>query len=404
MRNNSITVLIPTRERAEYLVSAIKSCTAQTYQNCRFVVSDNASLDDTRDIVLSFKDPRLLYVNPGRRVSMSSNFEYALSHASPGYVISIGDDDALMPDALEYIDGLIDETNSECIGGRWNCYFWKTYPVPAMQNSMYVWVGQGYSYKQSAAEVRRALNFNYSYVHRLAGLYYGAISTRLIERLRFKGVFFQSITPDSYSAFACTLATRRFVFSHKPFVLAGLSGKSNGTSQLLNGDSSEAVKFLEENTHQFHQALVYCPAEAVIMAEAFLQLADCHPELTRGVSFSIRTMCVAALRQSSSTSLRNSIEPCIREIASRGKLNMDDLIRAAKIPDILARTRKELDEFRYPHYLTHFSEDDINDIASAAIRAELLSTKTHGKRLQAWAASQLSRISRRIGAGRAVRR
>jgi len=398
-----ITVLIPTRERAELLQSAIRSCTAQSYQHCRFVVSDNASLDNTRDVVSSFNDPRLTYVNPGRRVSMAENFEFALAQAVPGYVISIGDDDALMPDALEYLDALLDETGAECIAGRWNCYFWDNYPVQSMQNSIYMWLGTGYSYKPSATEVRRALGFNYSYVHKLAGLYYGLISTHLIERLRYKGTFFQSITPDAYSAFACSLATSRFVFSHKPFVVAGLSGKSNGTSQLLNADSSEAKKFLEENSHQFHKALIYCPAEAVIMAEAFMQLASCHPELTTGIYISVKRMCVAALRQAS-PNLREQIEGAVHEIARRNSLDFNDLRRAAKIPDFISRARKEFDEFLYPHFLVQLDGLDINNIASAAVYADTITAQNHGRRYRTWALQQLRRVSRRLSAQDSIAR
>jgi glycosyltransferase involved in cell wall biosynthesis len=396
MPSNSISILIPTRERADLLRSAIESCVAQNFDNCRFIVSDNASSDHTRDVVNSFRDSRLQYVNPGRRLSMADNFEYALSFASPGYVLSIGDDDALMPDALQYLDTLVDETGANAIGGRWNCYFWDSYPLEQMRNKLYLWLGEGFTTKCSMKEVRRALGFNYSYVHKLAGLYYGLISTKVVERLRYRGRFFHSITPDAYSAFACSLASKHFIFSHKPFVLAGLSGKSNGVSQLLNVDPSESTKFLTENTHAFHPSLIYCPAEPVIMADAFLQLESIYPKLTSGLSLSIKGMCIAALRQAK-PNVREALEAIIRETARKFGLNFDRMRQASRFPQIGARVGKEVDEFFFPHFAVECPQPDVREIAAAARYAASVTEAKRHKPNRTWAEHQLSRLSRRHG-------
>jgi glycosyltransferase involved in cell wall biosynthesis len=396
MPRNSISILIPTRDRAELLASAIKSCLSQKYDNCTFIVSDNASIDHTREVVSGFRDPRLRYLNTGSRLSMADNFEYALSHALPGYVLSIGDDDALMPDALEYLDALIDETHAEAIGGRWNCYFWGSFPLEAVRNNLYLWLGQGFSVKTSSVEVRRALHFNYSYTHKLAGLYYGLISTKLVDRLRSRGKFFHSVTPDAYSAFACSLASESYVFSHKPFVLAGQSGKSNGASQLLNVDSSEASKFLAENTHAFNKSLVYCPAESIIMADAFLQLGSVHPDLTQDFPLSISRVCAMAIRNAS-PNVRAPIEAATRQIALMHDIDFAKVRRLSKIPAIGALIRKELDELRYPHFLVRCDTERVGDIAAAAQYAVCVTEDRQRIPFQTWAAYQLLRISRRLG-------
>ena len=99
------TVLIPTRERAGTLRAAIQSCLNQQVSNLRVVVSDNCSGDDTAAVVSGFTDQRLEYVNPGRRLSMSANFEFALEQFRDGYVMHLGDDDGLLPFALQRVSG-----------------------------------------------------------------------------------------------------------------------------------------------------------------------------------------------------------------------------------------------------------------------------------------------------------
>ena len=92
-----ISVIIPTRERADTLLFAIKTAFDQNSDDYEVIVSDNFSQDNTKEVVESFSDPRLVYVNSGRRLSMCDNYEFGLEHARGEYIIFIGDDDAIMP-------------------------------------------------------------------------------------------------------------------------------------------------------------------------------------------------------------------------------------------------------------------------------------------------------------------
>jgi glycosyltransferase involved in cell wall biosynthesis len=84
-----ISVLVPTRERSETLYFALKTLCAQDFADAEFIVSDNASEDDTASIVAGFKDPRVRYIRTPKRVSMTSNFNFAIEHARGTYVIAL---------------------------------------------------------------------------------------------------------------------------------------------------------------------------------------------------------------------------------------------------------------------------------------------------------------------------
>jgi glycosyltransferase involved in cell wall biosynthesis len=73
-----LSIVIPTRERAVTLRHTLRTLIDQSYSSCEIIVCDNASTDNTRDVVESFFDSRIRYINPGRRVSMSENWEFAL--------------------------------------------------------------------------------------------------------------------------------------------------------------------------------------------------------------------------------------------------------------------------------------------------------------------------------------
>ncbi|RYZ29021.1 MAG: glycosyltransferase, partial [Sphingobacteriales bacterium] len=79
MKEHKYTVVVPTRERADTLLHTLRTCVTQNYDNLTILVSDNCSQDTTEEVVRSFNDPRIQYVNTGKRLSMSHNWEFALS-------------------------------------------------------------------------------------------------------------------------------------------------------------------------------------------------------------------------------------------------------------------------------------------------------------------------------------
>src|SRR5438034_11015688 len=106
MENNptKFTVIIPTRERADTLGPCLRTVVHQNYDNLEILVSDNLSQDRTEQVVRGIGDSRVKYINTGRRVGMSANFEFALSHSKDGWVTYLGCDDRLLPNALDYAD------------------------------------------------------------------------------------------------------------------------------------------------------------------------------------------------------------------------------------------------------------------------------------------------------------
>ena len=109
--NPLLSVIIPTRENAETLPYTLRTALDQTSRNFEVIVSDNFSQDNTAQIVKSFSDPRIRLINPGRRLSMCDNWDFALLHAAGDYVMFSGDDDAIAPGALDKLEASIRTTH-----------------------------------------------------------------------------------------------------------------------------------------------------------------------------------------------------------------------------------------------------------------------------------------------------
>lgn len=80
-----ISILIPTYNRAHYLIEAIETSLNQDYPNFEVIVSDNASTDDTPNRVKKYLgDPRFRYYRNEKNLGSSRNYEKLLYKYATG--------------------------------------------------------------------------------------------------------------------------------------------------------------------------------------------------------------------------------------------------------------------------------------------------------------------------------
>ncbi len=93
------TIVIPTYNRADFLIKAISSVFQQTYTNYEIIVVDDGSTDNTEEVIKSITDHRLIYLKKenGER-GMARN--YGTKNAKGTYVNFFDSDDLLYPNHL----------------------------------------------------------------------------------------------------------------------------------------------------------------------------------------------------------------------------------------------------------------------------------------------------------------
>lgn len=96
-----VSVILPTRNRAALLPSAIKSVLAQTYPHWELLIVDDGSTDETPSVIAGFRsDSRLLALrSPGSGVAAARNL--ALSKAKGALIAYLDSDNVWRPDFLE---------------------------------------------------------------------------------------------------------------------------------------------------------------------------------------------------------------------------------------------------------------------------------------------------------------
>jgi glycosyltransferase involved in cell wall biosynthesis len=107
-----VTIAIPTFNRAALLRGCIPAVLAQTYDNIEVLVSDNASLDDTANVLREFSDKRIRVLRQETNIGLLPNWNACLAAARGEYVVFVSDDDRISPRFIERCVGVIGRQSS----------------------------------------------------------------------------------------------------------------------------------------------------------------------------------------------------------------------------------------------------------------------------------------------------
>jgi len=105
-----VSVCIPTYNRSKFLQESIESVLAQTYRDFELIICDNASTDNTIDVVKSFKDPRIKFFINDNNTGAVNNMNKCIELAEGDYITIFHDDDVMILNNLEYKVKFLDET------------------------------------------------------------------------------------------------------------------------------------------------------------------------------------------------------------------------------------------------------------------------------------------------------
>lgn len=122
MNTLKFSILIPTYNGAELVGETLRSILSQNFQNFEILVQDDASLDDTVEVVRKFNDPRIKISRNEKNLGYPGNLASLAQKATGDIIYLMGQDDILGEGALE-------ETReafkiSEDIGAVARPYFW----------------------------------------------------------------------------------------------------------------------------------------------------------------------------------------------------------------------------------------------------------------------------------------
>lgn len=236
-----LSVIIPTHNRARYALFSVKSLLSIKDPRLQIVVHDTSERPDLENGMQEFsRDERLLYVHRNIRLNLTGNHNAAMQLASGEYVCLIGDDDTILPDAVEAA-AWASRNGIDCIAPKIVAnYVWPDFKTR--------WFGSGHAGRvyfrsrfggtrivKSDDALQLALGRAAQGTDDLPKIYHGIVKREILEGVRRRtGAYFHGASPDVSGAIAIAVVAPTFLELDYPLTLAGASGGSASGRAAIN--------------------------------------------------------------------------------------------------------------------------------------------------------------------------
>ena len=116
-KNYKVSVVITAYNLENYIGKAIESVLNQTYKNLEIIIVNDASTDNTLEVIKKYDDPRIIIINNEINVGSGKSRKSGIEKCTGEFVEIIDGDDWI---SLDYIEKLVNrqiETNADIVGG-----------------------------------------------------------------------------------------------------------------------------------------------------------------------------------------------------------------------------------------------------------------------------------------------
>lgn len=97
---NLVSIIMNCHNSGEYLNQAVDSVLKQHYSNWELIIWDNASKDNTKQIIETYKDSRIIYFYDDTKVSLYRSRLNAISKSRGEFIAFLDCDDIWMPEKI----------------------------------------------------------------------------------------------------------------------------------------------------------------------------------------------------------------------------------------------------------------------------------------------------------------
>ena len=280
------TIIIPQKDRAEYLYHTIRTCMIQDYPNLEILVSDDCSEDNSVAVVqeLMKMDKRIQLFAHKQHLGMRDNFEFVLDKVKPGYVMALGGDDALVPGAIWRMLEILKQTHTQLLTWTPDLFHYAEEPDGPNIICIRRWK-KHFVKKLKSTDYLNTISKTFNYMIDECPMFYvkGVASTGLVNRVKSRTpdhCFYSCPTPDGYSGVVLSGEVEEYAFTNEPLSIIGSSPKSQGKNYHRNDEKSrkESEEFFKDNSSRpMHKELAsqqYSPLVTLMTADYLLTARD----------------------------------------------------------------------------------------------------------------------------------
>lgn len=247
-----ISIVIPTKNRQKYCLSAIDSILQIGSDKVQIVIQDNSDTDDLKNQMPKIENEQILkYQYIPEKLSFVENFNNAIESADGQYICIIGDDDGINPEIIEATQWAKSK-NIDCLVGnveanyRWDNTGAKDTLFTKMTGSTLTithFDGKAKKVDIETSLIQLMKNGCTNYLDfDFPKLYHGVVKKEALDKLKkHSGQYLKGLSPDIYAAIALALTVDSLVVIDYPLTIPGVCAESGSIKEGQKRDHSKEL-------------------------------------------------------------------------------------------------------------------------------------------------------------------
>ncbi|WKV13131.1 glycosyltransferase family 2 protein [Marivirga harenae] len=277
-----LSIVIPTKDRVEYLTICLKSLLEINSEDFEIVIQDNSN--DNREItsfLRELNDERLIYHYNSEQLSVIENCDLGIKNSIGSYVTLLGDDDGVTHDIMSAVDWM-ESNNFDALTSSKPIYIW---PDTSRQSNSFTVDLAGklvinsfnntYRIIDPNKERQKVLSIGATSLLLLPKLYHGIVRRDVLENIfKTSGSYFPGPSPDMANAIATSVFSKSYVYVDYPIFVSGKGAKSTSGMGLAKKHTGEIEnqKFLpKETVKNWTEEIPFFWSGQTIWAESAIQ-------------------------------------------------------------------------------------------------------------------------------------
>lgn len=288
MSFDTLLVVIPTRNRAEFAMRAISSVLSQENCSVEVLVSDNSTEENEvsklHDYCKGLADQRLRYIRPTQSLPMSQHWNWIMEQTRNLYSISHV---TYLTDRMMFVDGSLSEIQNILMHYGDKVVSYSTDGVndscsPVVLHQIR-WSGKVFEIESSSI-IKQFAETRMIY-HPTPRMINCVVPLNILNEIhRIYGNYFSSVAPDFNFAFRALDLLESIIFYDKAILIQFGTNRSNGANLLkgiMNKDGADFLKNLDTSKVDFETPV----ADLYIMPNTILHEYYKIKQIRKSVKF-----------------------------------------------------------------------------------------------------------------------
>lgn len=253
MNKPLLSIAIATKNREKYCIASIESILNYKDDRLQICISDNSDTTQVKEFVEKLNSIQIKYRYDNGGVSSIENFNRAVELSTGEYLILIGDDDTILPKAIEMALWAKENNVDSICSKETMIYYWPNSRPIYPTGYLIIPKSTG---KLIKIDVNKNLinllknGLQHYLLYPLPKTYHGIVKKELMNVVKNKtGHFYGGLSPDMYSCMTMSIVSKNHYLIDEPLSVAGVCATST-TADNFTGKHSGSIDSIPHLKHR----------------------------------------------------------------------------------------------------------------------------------------------------------